>query len=322
MKKKISIVVSAFLFLGLGATPVAADDRAFQYSGKDVSTPKGMPAAFDIKDVQVGINKDDEFEFFVVTKGGVRIANVSAPAEFTLHIDVNLDKVSDFTMTSLGAHSANVMSSRSLVKSDGGVVSDCDAYGWVSPDGDAYGWQVPKNCIYPQSTINFSVTATADGLVVDRYPDGSKWWNVKTNYFKAEPCASYLNGEKRSYLGTRYVCKKSGGSWKWLNWGKLAAAQSKYLTEKAFYTCNLGNKTGVLLEDSGRTLTLDGAFKYIITENDYDCVTRSMSVPASVLRKISVTRALDGTLEAKWGKINAFWNYHPDSGLNITFSYN
>jgi hypothetical protein len=252
----------------------------------------------------------------------VSISTLNAPAAFTLQIDVNLDKVADYTMTSQGEQSGTVMSDRAIIKIDGSVLADCESYGWVSPSGDAYGWQIPKSCIYPLGTINFSVSATADGVVVDRYPDGTKWWNVKTNFFKAEPCASYLNGDKRTYLGTTYVCKKSGGSWKWLNWGKLAASQSKLLTEKAFYSCNLGNKFGALLEDKGRTLTLDGAYKYIITEANYNCVTRAMGVPASVLRKISMTRALDGTLEAKWGKINAFWNYHPDSGLNITFSYN
>lgn len=30
------------------------------------------------------------------------------------------------------------------------------------------------------------------------------------------------------------------------------------------------------------------------------------------------TRALDGTLNASWADYEAFWNYHPDSGMNLT----
>lgn len=322
MKKVIAALITATILVAVGVTPARADERAFQYSGPDKQTPAGMTADFNITEVQAGINADDEFEIYVLTKGGVRTSMLQGSAEFLLYIDTDLDKVADYTLTSKGENSVATMSARSLTRKDGTVLPDCQAYGWPTSNGDAYGWQVPKSCIFPRETINFYFTASQDGSTFDRYPDGSKWWNIKTNFFKAEPCASYLNGDKRTYLGTKYVCKKSGGSWKWMNWGKIAAAQSKYKTEKAFYICNLGNKAGALLEDSGRTLTLDGAYKYIITESDFNCVTNAMGVPASVLRKIAMTRALDGTLDARWSNINAFWNYHPDSGLNITFSYN
>lgn len=322
VKKFITSVLVALLLLVAGATPAHADNRAFQYSGTDKQTPTGFPSKYDITDVQMGITEDDEFQIYVSTKSTMSLPDLQVPAEFMLMIDTNLDKIVDFKLSSQGENSSATMSARDLLNGDGTFARECNAFGWLTSIGDAYGWEIPRSCLNPRETINFAVTSTVDGTALDRYPDGSSWWTVKTNYFKAEPCKSSLNGTKRTYLSKTYVCMKSGSTWKWLDWGPIAASKTKYVTEKAFYICNLGSKDGALLEDGGKTLTLEGVYKYILTESVFNCVTRTMAVPSSVLRKIAMTRALDGTLESKFGNVNLFWNYHPDNGLNITFSYN
>jgi len=50
------------------------------------------------------------------------------------------------------------------------------------------------------------------------------------------------------------------------------------------------------------------------------CLLRETGAPSAVERRIGNTRALDGTQEATWEGWTAFWTYHPDNGLDITFS--
>jgi hypothetical protein len=45
-----------------------------------------------------------------------------------------------------------------------------------------------------------------------------------------------------------------------------------------------------------------------------------MNAPSFVTAQIDTTRALDGLQKATWGKLRAFWTYHPDNGLNISFN--
>lgn len=51
---------------------------------------------------------------------------------------------------------------------------------------------------------------------------------------------------------------------------------------------------------------------------DVLCVLTALETPDRVISQMSQTRALDGTLETSWGDYEAFWNYHPDNGMNLT----
>ena len=102
-----------------------------------------------------------------------------------------------------------------------------------------------------------------------------------------------------------------------------------FATFQAFSTCQLYKKDalvgGAQLKDGGRTLILDsfglGTYQInALTESDFDCVTRVMKMPSFVSAKIGSTRALDGMQSDRWGKVSAFWNYHPDNGLDISFN--
>ncbi|GAA5018066.1 hypothetical protein GCM10023258_04640 [Terrabacter aeriphilus] len=54
--------------------------------------------------------------------------------------------------------------------------------------------------------------------------------------------------------------------------------------------------------------------------DDLQCVFREVDVPQSILDHIGQTRAMDGIQTDSWEGMNVRWNYHPDSGLNITFT--
>lgn len=48
------------------------------------------------------------------------------------------------------------------------------------------------------------------------------------------------------------------------------------------------------------------------------CVLGLAGTPDRVISQLSSTRALDGMQFAEWDEMAAQWNYHPDSGLNLT----
>ena len=52
--------------------------------------------------------------------------------------------------------------------------------------------------------------------------------------------------------------------------------------------------------------------------SDVTCVLAALEVPDRVVSMMDQTRALDGTLDASWDDYEAFWNYHPDSGMSLT----
>lgn len=324
MKRIIASLASlALLFAGSGAV-AATDTRAFQYSAKDKSDPKGNPSGeWDITELQLGLTDEDEMEFFALTRDGVSDAQFGFGENFVLLLDTTLDKSVDFQIDQTGDFDGNVMSARSLIRTRTGGVEECEAYGWVTPNGNAVGWSIPKSCLVLRSEINVAIAyVDAAGETRDRLPDGTAWQRFKTGYVAASTCTSSQSNQKIKYGGTTWVCMKSSGKWGWRDYAPIAAKSAKYATEKAYYLCKLGSKFGVSLEDGGKTLTLNGAFKYFITEKDYECVVRNVGMPSSVQRRVGMTRALDGVQESSWGRISAFWNYHPDDGLNITFSYN
>lgn len=106
---------------------------------------------------------------------------------------------------------------------------------------------------------------------------------------------------------------------------------ASYLTFQAFQQCKLFKKdnflVNALLLDNGRTLDFNSVGKYqystqynFATYSDLVCALGVMKTPSFVTSQINSTRALDGIQKATWGKISAFWTYHPDNGVNITFN--
>lgn len=104
---------------------------------------------------------------------------------------------------------------------------------------------------------------------------------------------------------------------------------SSFLTYQAFSKCQLYKNdsyiAGASLKDGGRTLTLKvwqfaASISSALTDSDLECAKKILKVSSFVGSQISSTRAIDGVQRAQWGKISAVWNFHPDSGLNISFN--
>jgi hypothetical protein len=103
-----------------------------------------------------------------------------------------------------------------------------------------------------------------------------------------------------------------------------------FLTFQAFSKCKLFQKdqpsAGIVLMDGGRTLKFSSAGTYSsIWKNassieDVFCALSILKAPGFVEAQIETTRAIDGLQKASWGKISAFWTYHPTNGLNITIN--
>lgn len=68
--------------------------------------------------------------------------------------------------------------------------------------------------------------------------------------------------------------------------------------------------------DTGYSSCEDDAIAAIQAINLY------LSLPSSLLDKMSSTRALDGTQTQNCGTYTATWNYHPDNGLKVIYEVN
>lgn len=87
--------------------------------------------------------------------------------------------------------------------------------------------------------------------------------------------------------------------------------------EAAARRCGLSLSVG----DNGTSITLDTQGEDEYSGDDWDdviCLLDGLDVPDRVVSRMDQTRALDGTLDASWGDYEAFWNYHPDHGMNLT----
>jgi hypothetical protein len=104
---------------------------------------------------------------------------------------------------------------------------------------------------------------------------------------------------------------------------------NSYLTYKAFATCKLYKKdslfAGAALSDGSKTLELirygKGFMLGHLNDADFNCAMKVLSVSTAVKNQIFSTRAIDGQQKARVGAMTASWTYHPDTGLNITFTY-
>lgn len=321
----VGLLASLLVVISFTSAAQAANETVWQYSSPDKVTPANQSANRDVKALTLGIYPDpelikDRLQFFIEMRTDVVMSDLSETSYLEFLMDTNLDKVTDFTIRFVNKPQGNYAHPHDVLDSSGQVVPNCKPYIWAV--GKTYATSFTKDCISPKTEINVMVRSTMDGLTFDTLPDNGSWQKFKTKYMSVAACNAGEKSKKLNYFGVTYICLKSGSKYAWADYGPIAAKSAKWLTEKAFYLCNLGGKYGVSLEDGGKTLTLDGVGKYSITESDFQCAAKALGMPASVDRRIGFTRALDGMQEARWGKINAFWNYHPDSGLNITFSYN
>lgn len=327
MKTRI-VIFSVMALLGslFQSSAQAADDRVFFYSKEDVINPDGVNAYFDVTSLQAALTTSGYIQFYVSLLAEVDEEKLVGNAYVGVGINSDGMTGSEYVFTS--AEIDYYGSSKSSMKvfdirsGEATEINGCDGSSWITENKDAVAFEILASCIKAPMTASALAFAN-DGTVTDYSPESSDEFKFKTNYMSTKICTAKTKDVKFIYVSTQYICNLKNGKWVWVDFGPIAAAKAKYLTEKAFYKCGLHVKSlGVVLSDKGKTLELRGVYKYLVTDSQFTCVTSVLAMPSSVKSKLGMTRASDGIQNAKFGKISADWNYHPDNGLSITFTYN
>lgn len=106
---------------------------------------------------------------------------------------------------------------------------------------------------------------------------------------------------------------------------------AKTKLEEAYKTCCEGSDTKYAkLGYDKMSLTIDTNPDDAKYTNKYEddaiaaiqAINLYLELPASLLDKMSSTRALDGTQTQNCGTYTATWNYHPNSGLKVIYEVN
>lgn len=80
--------------------------------------------------------------------------------------------------------------------------------------------------------------------------------------------------------------------------------------------------SGISILDNGKTLVIDmmGEDEYVgASYTDVICVISAVNTPGYIVSQMQNTRAMDGMQSAEYDGISVQWNYHPDSGLDVTY---
>lgn len=76
------------------------------------------------------------------------------------------------------------------------------------------------------------------------------------------------------------------------------------------------------LVDDGTALLIstEGTESYGASMVEVACVLDELEMPSNIVNRLDTTRALDGTQTGTWNDYEATWNYHPNSGMNLTIT--
>jgi hypothetical protein len=327
MKSRLSLVaILVFLtsLLPIGAN--AADDRVFYYSKEDAVNVEGVNAYFDVTSLQVALTSTGYIQFYVLLLSDVDTDKFIGDAAVGVGINADGKTGSEYVFTTGGidyfGSSKEDLKVFDIRGGDTVEVSNCEGKSWITEDKDAVAFEILATCIKAPTGAS-AIAFGDDGAITDYTPENSDEFKFKTNYMSAKVCSVKSKDTKVIFKGTQFICNQKSGKWIWVDYAPIALAKAKYLTEKAFYKCGLNtNILGAELSDKGKTLELDGVYKYLVSDAQFACVLSTVAMPSSVKSKLSMTRALDGIQNAKFGKISVDWSYHPDDGLSITFTYN
>ena len=130
-------------------------------------------------------------------------------------------------------------------------------------------------------------------------------------------------------VGSLCACGGSNTSTEVPTENPVVSAKAKL--EEAYNTCCKGSKTAYAkLGYDKMSLTIDTNPNDSKYYNSYEkdaiaaiqAINLYLGLPASLLEKMSSTRALDGTQTQNCGTYTATWNYHPDKGLKVIYEVN
>ena len=145
----------------------------------------------------------------------------------------------------------------------------------------------------------------------------------------AESCASDDNARANAAVLMASAEADLGGSFRGIT-ERAARKSGKPLDE---YILQLWTEVLTVLPDG--SITFQNAGAQIDSEVDTlvgkqsplgmiilganECFQTAIGLPERIDSQIGQTRALDGIQEASWGEFVARWNFHPVSGLTITY---
>lgn len=92
---------------------------------------------------------------------------------------------------------------------------------------------------------------------------------------------------------------------------------------QAVEDCTLKINSDVSLDPDGKSLFLNGQGSKgtgLAPEN-LSCLIYALNLPKSVIERMNTTTALMGTQTADFEGMHIEWTYHPDNGLDISFTY-
>lgn len=100
-------------------------------------------------------------------------------------------------------------------------------------------------------------------------------------------------------------------------------AQTDTSFAEAVEVCDISDTSNYIeVADDGTTLlmTSEGDESPGASITEIACVFVELDVPSSIINRFDTTRALDGTQSGTWDVYEATWNYHPNSGSNVTIT--
>lgn len=322
-------IIFAYVFVAIPSS--FAGQSAIVTNFMDGQDLKSTIPGLDINSVQVQLSSDRATRIAISTKGNIDIGSLNNKTSL-FGIDFEVAAGGQILKYGVNTFESKVSSdfTESVPFYDSQVkqVPNCEADVRLE-DLNQIVFNIPFACVGKSDSYRLKVASIdrrqGDGekAILDSAPEAGNWITVNTNYIDFFPCNSVKKNSIVNYGDIQYICTLKSGKWKFVDYAPIAVAKAKYLTEKAYYACHLSaGQSGVALSDKGKTLVLNNGGDRSVTSTRYICVALVMGLPSSISSQIAMTRAIDGIQRAKWKQISLVWNYHPDNGLGITFSYN
>lgn len=295
--------------------------------GQDLNS--ALPG-IDINSVQIQLSSDRTTRVAINTVGNIDLNALNNKSNI-FAIDFEVSVQGETRKYGINTYESTVSSSYTVsapfYDSQFNKVENCDSDVQLVATNQIV-FNIPFICTgksdsYRMRVATIDIKGDGTNPILDYSPNLNTWTTVNTNYLSYFPCNSAKKNSLVAYGEIQYICTLKSGKWKLVDYTPIAVAKAKFLTEKAYYACHLATaSSGVILSDKGKTLVLSNGGDSTLTTARYICVASIMGLPSSISSQISMTRALDGIQRTKWKQISLVWNYHPDNGLGITFSYN
>ncbi len=101
--------------------------------------------------------------------------------------------------------------------------------------------------------------------------------------------------------------------------------QSSNRFSSAISNCDLEGSTYITVDQNGKGIYLDGSGTNNqggLSSSALTCVLSELRAPNSLIERMNHTTALMGAQSSQFNGIQVEWTYHPNNGLDISFTQN